>query len=202
MGQCSISPQQKPLEYENKRPMGHKKNLLCTSCGQTLKIDTTQAGSILNCHCGKQIQVPTLREIAQLPDADAAERIGTHSPRRWTRTQGILFAVGAACILLSAIIATILFANLPSLELTGRVGKVAALDRQLDRLSPSETLDLWRYYESAPTTMISIAEKTGSLQQRRSRSTLIGWVVGVLGVTAGVVLIIFSLRGGQPGRIP
>ncbi|MEC8337415.1 MAG: hypothetical protein VXZ84_04665, partial [Planctomycetota bacterium] len=82
--------------------MGHKKKLLCTSCGQTLNIDSTQAGSTLNCACGKPIQVPTLREIAQLPDADAAERTRAHSLRRWTRAQGILFAIGAVCLLLSA----------------------------------------------------------------------------------------------------
>lgn len=182
--------------------MGHKKKLLCMSCGQTHKIDSTQAGSILNCSCGEQIHVPTLREIAQLPDADAAEPTRTHSPRRWTRTQGILFAIGAVCLLLSAITATVLFANLPSLQLPGRAGNVAALDRQLDRLSASETHELWLYYQSAPNTMISIAEKTRSLEKRRSRSIFIGLVVGVLGVTVGVLLIIFSLRGRQPSRMP
>ncbi|MEC7502024.1 MAG: hypothetical protein VX970_09865 [Planctomycetota bacterium] len=182
--------------------MGHKKKLLCTSCGQTLNIDSTQAGSTLNCACGKPIQVPTLREIAQLPDADAAERTRTHSLRRWTRTQGILFAIGAVCLLLSAVTATLLFANLPSLQLTGRAGKVAALDQQLDRLSASETHELWLYYRSAPNTMISIAEKIGSLEKQRSRSIFAGLIIGVLGVTVGVVLIIFSLRGGQPTRMP
>ena len=182
--------------------MGHKKKLLCTSCGQTLNIDSTQAGSTLNCACGQLIQVPTLREIGQLPDADATGGIRTHSPRRWTRTQGILFAIGAVCLLFSAITATVLFANLPSLQLTGRAGNVAALDRQLDRLSASETHELWLYYQSAPNTMISIAEKIGSLERRRSRSILVGLSIGVLGVTVGVVLIIFSLRRVQPTRMP
>ena len=182
--------------------MGHKKKLLCISCGQTLRIDSTQAGSILICSCGEQVPVPTLREIAQLPDADAAEQMRTQSPRRWTRAQGILFAIGAASLLLSAITATVLFANLPPLKLTGRVGNVAALDRQLDRLSATETHELWLYYQSAPNTMISIAEEIGSLEKRRSRSIFVGSVVGVLGVTVGIVLIIFSLRGRQPSCMP
>ena len=176
--------------------MGHKKNLLC-ACGHTLVIDSTQAGSMLRCRCGEQIQVPTLREISQLPDAEHAARQATAIPGRWTRTQGILFAIGAACLLLGGTTATVLFTNLPKSDLPGRAGTVAKLDQQLDRLSPRDTLKLWQFYEAAPNLMVGIEKRLKTIENQRARYSLIGWIVGVGGLVTGAALISLSLRGGK-----
>ena len=177
--------------------MGHKKTLLC-DCGQSHLVDTPQAGSILLCHCGEKIQVPTLREIAQLPDAAATEEKAHSTPRRWTRTQGLFFAVGAASLLLAGGTATALFANLPPVQLPGRAGQIATLDSQLDTLGPKDTLELWRFYQSAPETMVGIAAKTQLIQKRRETYTIMAWVIGLTGFALGVVLIAFSLRSPRP----
>ncbi len=189
--------QRKRLEQEEQYRMGHKKNLLCV-CGDSLVIDSTQAGSMLPCHCGEQIQVPTLREIAQLPDAEPSSKKSSSYPRRWTRTQGILFAIGAACLLAAGITATVLFNRLPKSELPGSAGRVAALDRQLDSLTPQQTLELWQFYKAAPSMMVGIKQKMGTLEKRRVRYTMIGCIVGGGGLVTGCALIIFSLRWGKP----
>ncbi|MDG2408948.1 MAG: hypothetical protein P8M53_08075 [Pirellulales bacterium] len=177
--------------------MGHKKTLLC-DCGQSHLVDAPQAGSVLLCRCGEKIQVPTLREIAQLPDAPATEEKAHYAPRRWTRTQGLFFAVGAASLLLAGGTATALFANLPPVQLPGRAGQIATLDSQLDTLGPKDTLELWRFYQSAPETMVSIAEKTRLIQKQRETYTIMAWAIGLTGFALGVVLIAFSLRSPKP----
>ena len=44
--------------------------LLPCSCGQSIVIDTIQAGQEVRCSCGQSQLVPTLREIRQLPEAE------------------------------------------------------------------------------------------------------------------------------------
>jgi hypothetical protein len=180
--------------------MGHKKALFC-ACGQVHAVDTAQAGSMLHCHCGQKVQVPTLREIAQLPDIESTEERPQTTPRRWTRKQGILFAIGAAAVLLASGIATAIALNRPQKQLPGKAGTVAALDKQLNTLTAEDTLKLWRFYESAPVSMVAIAEKNRVNQKQRRTYTIISWSIGLVGIGIGTVLILFSLRPPKPRHI-
>ncbi len=180
--------------------MGQKKTISC-ACGQTHIVDTPQAGSILQCHCGRQIQVPTLREIAQLPAAEQTEGTEQISPRRWTHRQGILFAIGAAVVLLASGIAASLVAGRPPGQLPGKAAAVADLDSRLSTLNPTETLELWRFHQSAPDFMVSIAKKTHSMRKTRQTYTLAAWTIGLVGIAVGITCIALSLRSKKPRHI-
>jgi len=180
--------------------MGQKKTIFC-ACGQTHIVDTPQAGSILQCPCGQQIQVPALREIAQLPDAERTEGAEQISPRRWTRRQGILFAFGATVVLLASGIAASLVAGRPAGQLPGKAGAVADLDRRLSTLNPTETLELWRFHQSAPDFMVGIAKKTQSMRKTRRTYTFAAWTIGLVGIAVGITCIALSLRSEKPRHI-
>lgn len=68
--------------------------LPCTSCDQSMQIGVTQAGEELNCTCGVQILVPTLREIKALPAVESPEASPPLAKPAWSPGQGALFAIG------------------------------------------------------------------------------------------------------------
>ena len=49
--------------------------------------------------------------------------------------------------------------------------------------------------------MIGIEKKIGTLEKRRVRYTLVGWIVGIGGLVTGGAFIFYSLRGGKPQRM-
>lgn len=68
------------------------KHLVPCECGQAVAVETTQAGDDVTCACGRQVSVPALRSLRQLPRADAVA--DKPKVRGWSSTQGALFAVG------------------------------------------------------------------------------------------------------------
>ena len=175
--------------------MGRKKRLLC-ECGKVHLIETTQAGSSLPCDCGTEILVPTLREIAQLPDAE--EMPSTPRRSRWTHQQAIFFAVGVVIFFLGLGAATVLFSTRPAAQLPQPAGKVALLDMHLATLSPAETLDLWGYYQRAPRLMVELSKRIDENRSQRRLYTTLAWTLLASGTAIGASCVIFSLRLGKP----
>jgi hypothetical protein len=72
-------------------------------CGKTVAIEVSQAGQRVNCACGQQLEVPTMREIRQLPPLH--DEAKTSPPRRlatgnWSVAQRLVFSFGlAVCVL-------------------------------------------------------------------------------------------------------
>ncbi len=60
----------------------------------SVEITTAEAGRTVNCPCGKQVQVPTLREIQQLPRRQEAAK----ESAAWSTQQGILFSIGLVLV--------------------------------------------------------------------------------------------------------
>ncbi|MEE2780787.1 MAG: hypothetical protein VX431_01165 [Planctomycetota bacterium] len=171
--------------------MGRKKKLLC-QCGQVHLIETALAGSTLRCDCGIEILVPTLREIVQLEDAE--ETLSTQRRSRWTRQQGILFAIGVTLFFVGLGVAAILINMRPPAQLPGIDGKIASLDTQLAALTPAETLTLWGYYQGAPGAMVDLPGKIEKNHNRRQLYTTLTWSLVLAGTVAGAGCIIVSLR--------
>ena len=141
-------------------------------------IETTLAGSTLRCDCGTEILVPTLREIAQLEDAD--ETRSTQRRSRWTRQQGILFAIGVTLFFLGLGVAAILINMRPPAQLPGIDGKIASLDTQLATLTPG--------------AMVNLPGKIEKNNTRRQLYTTLAWSLALAGTVAGAGCIIVSLR--------
>jgi len=175
--------------------MGRKKKLFCQQCGEVHLVETTLAGSTLRCSCGIEILVPTLREIVQLEDAD--EALSTQRRGRWTRQQGILFAIGVTLFFIGLCVAGILINMRPPAQLPGVDGKIAALDTQLTKLTPAETLNLWGYYLGAPGAMVDLPAKIEKNHNRRQLYTTLAWSLAFAGTVAGAGCIIASMRSSQ-----
>ncbi|MGL6195868.1 MAG: hypothetical protein ACRC2T_13715 [Thermoguttaceae bacterium] len=52
-----------------------QKYLLPCTCGESVPIETTQAGQTVTCSCGLQLQVPTLLKIKKLPEYKEQEAV-------------------------------------------------------------------------------------------------------------------------------
>ena len=69
------------------------KYLLPCNCGESIAIDSTQAGQTVSCHCGLTSQVPSMRSIQQLErSSDSLE-----NPKQslgWNASAGAVFAGG------------------------------------------------------------------------------------------------------------
>ena len=75
--------------------------LLSCHGDNTVEVTTAEAGRTIACPCGKQVQVPTFREIQQLPRKQVASR---SEGENWSIQQGVLFSIGL--VLLAGAIGT------------------------------------------------------------------------------------------------
>jgi hypothetical protein len=79
------------------------RHLLPCPCGQSIPIDTSQAGEQITCaKCGHSQDAPTYRGIKALPldpgDVAAAKKAQAATPE-WSPMQGYLFAIGLVMLL-------------------------------------------------------------------------------------------------------
>ena len=72
--------------------------LLPCSCGKSIPIDTSQAGQEVRCSCGQSQEVPTLRGIRQLLQAEQAVTQQHRVKKPWSNKRTIWFAVGLTTI--------------------------------------------------------------------------------------------------------
>ncbi len=73
--------------------------LLTCDCGQQLTIQVRQAGETRTCACGRVVEIPTLRDIRQLPFAPDSvatpARVGS-----WSLAHGVAFALAIPVFLI------------------------------------------------------------------------------------------------------
>jgi hypothetical protein len=75
--------------------------LLPCSCGQSIPIETIQAGQEVRCSCGQAQLAPTLREIRQLPEAELAMTQLRLMKEAWSAKRTSIFAIGLIVAALS-----------------------------------------------------------------------------------------------------
>jgi hypothetical protein len=73
--------------------------LLTCDCGKSVPVEIGQAGGRVACSCGKQIDVPTLRQLRHLPRESAEVAAASGG---WGLRQGI---IAASLIIIAAIVA-------------------------------------------------------------------------------------------------
>lgn len=73
------------------------KYLLPCSCGEKIVIDVGKAGRTIRCQCGRQVEVPTLREIKKLRQfqQQPLDLASEWSPRRAAALAGAMMAIVA-----------------------------------------------------------------------------------------------------------
>lgn len=161
--------------------------LLDCQCGERIPIRTRQAGESVPCRCGCVIDVPTLRELRQLPAADDV----TQEPRRsnWTVAHGLMFAIG----ILVTIIAL------------GVVIQGARMRSELDIQRPDagdmtsmtllETWDTWERVRSYELDRSLVPVYVAN----RRRAAVLNKVVFAAGIfaAAGLLAVAAALIGGR-----
>jgi hypothetical protein len=173
--------------------MGMKYLLSCL-CGRQHTVQTSQAGDQVDCPCGERIEVPTLRELSQLPAVRPESAATGQQHAGWSRRQGILFVAGALLLILAAASVVLIYHALPPQTLPGRNGVAAGLDARADKLTPAETLQLWLFYKNSPGMMVALPERLEAAERKRTLLVLSAWLSGVLCSVSGLICLVFSLR--------
>ncbi|TWT46447.1 hypothetical protein [Botrimarina hoheduenensis] len=168
--------------------------LLPCPCGQSLRINVSQAGGVVTCDCGASVVVPRLRELRNLPEVESIEE----RPSAWGAAQGVL-AIGAilAALLLAA--AGWLNANEPPAPpQVDTAGYLKSVSVGVEGLSPAQSYDLWlqRYQPLASLgfvddlqPQIDLAQQAIALHRTYRNVALIAAGLALAGgIVAGLML--------------
>lgn len=126
------------------------KYLLPCHNGNTVEVTTADAGRMIACPCGKQVQVPTLRGVQALPRAVADTKPAAPT---WSAQQGACFSIGLCLMLVGLIGVGITYYGFRQIdttkpELTDEGH--AALGAWANSLDAASTLELWQALRDNP----------------------------------------------------
>lgn len=176
-------------------------------CHGEKKVEVTpaSAGRTIVCPCGKNVVVPTLRELRQLPRVDGDEARPRATAPAWSMQQGVIFSLGlflmAVCL---TALATLTFHRMridtSAPEMNQQMLK--RVDRALANAEPAATLDAWRMLRDNP-----LPEKRPKLifeaNREEARQLEIYMVVaGVVGLIGIGLVIAGPLARPKPRRRP
>lgn len=155
-----------------------EKFLLPCECGQSVVVERRQAGSIVNCVCGRPLEAPTIRGFEKLARADEEQE---QLPPIWGLRQGLVF-LGLFIALPAFAFAIFLYTQLPTLNESN-------ITQYINQISPVESWALWRLYSDgmpknpSPDTLAAI----------RGIQSL--WLKINLALIAGVIGLAISASG-------
>jgi hypothetical protein len=178
--------------------------LIPCECGRQIPISTSRAGESLTCECGRSFTAPKLRELRQLPAA-SDDQPGP-SRRAWSRQQGVLFAVGLALLMVSAVVLTVTTLQRTQLHTEPPEIPPEPLDEflaQIDRNTPLQNFEIWQ--TEILEEGLDRAGDPHYVIERRIASALdwirlAGGVGAVLGL--GMIVAAFVMRPATPSRQP
>lgn len=128
--------------------------LLSCSCGRQHTVTRSQAGQKIECECGNMLQVPTLRELTNLPSADSGEDSPPPQARdgktAWQGWRGPAIALASAGLIISLAYCG-WFSLQRSLINTSYTAdsEIAAGNELFDLYDPEELSLVWESYEVA-----------------------------------------------------
>jgi hypothetical protein len=170
-----------------------EKYLLPCSCGQKVSVERRQAGSSVICSCGKELEIPTIRNFAHLEKVESE----TESlPPLWGLRQGLVF-LGLVIALPALAYAGYVYSQLNTLE----TDFLQIVGQSTMDFTPAQSVMLWNMYKDgmpkAPTPYSArIVEAIQSLKR----------TIGIAGVIAIVGLLIaasgFLVKSAPAGKRP
>lgn len=178
--------------------------LLSCSCGRTIPVGVSQAGSTVVCSCGKSLDVPTIRGLKALPPDKEAAAATFAKPAAATEfnginLQGAMFVLGLLLTLAGLGLGGYngwLYTQIDTKNYDDEV--LAYIGGEIDKLSPSQLLETWKKLEE-----MGIGEyvPAGHIVARQaSQNAFRLAIAGGAMVVAGLVCVLFSLAGGQTRR--
>src|SRR6478609_3354126 len=119
--------------------------LLDCQCGQRLPVEIGQAGGRITCSCGKEIDVPTLRNLRHLPTADVEDTQARRASVPWNKRKGAI----AACLIVTSILAGAGIWNRltqPSVPKFDPGARLSNVEQQLKNITPADAFILSQNY--------------------------------------------------------
>jgi hypothetical protein len=110
--------------------------LLPCACGREIPIETSQAGEVVRCECGAELEAPTLLRMSSLKRAPEPVIDATPRQSRWGSRQRLRL-IGAIIAVPCLILAGLVFMTRPRLE-------NVITHRPLDTLSFYQTWQIWQ----------------------------------------------------------
>ncbi len=104
--------------------------LTCNACRHKTPVDAGRAGQSVRCECGKQLEVPSIRELRLLERAP--EEAGDAAMPAWNARKGLLF-IGAVLMAAGLAFGGYLWAMQPALI------DREAIDLEVQALSPADS---------------------------------------------------------------
>ncbi|MEX1040959.1 MAG: hypothetical protein WDZ51_10030 [Pirellulaceae bacterium] len=181
-----------------------KQYLLTTPDGEQVSVQEKHAGERITTPSGKQVEVPTLRELKKLPlapELPAAERAAS-SGRVWTRGLGMLFSGGLAIAAIGLVVIGVL-AYLTPVHVDYPIVKQEVVTKELDGLPMSELLEFWNRSKDPQIFENLRGQMTGYYQHLALRQVflyaILGCGIGVL-LGFGLMATAIVMAGKKPNR--
>jgi len=162
------------------------------SCGQSVRVDTAQAGETVRCVCGSELKVPALRDLSRLEPVVTSKVPSRRGRQRfWGRRQSRIFLGGLMTV--------------------GAVGALLLLEMMRPRLvdvkllPPVQVWTLWQDLRRGPDRNLAKSEQTIIDNQGMFRA---GEMITGICAAAGLLLMVVGYtmpgprasRDLQPGR--
>ncbi len=163
------------------------KYLLPCSCGQEIPVEAGQAGQTVRCHCGAELEVPTLLRMSSLKPAEPEPQSTQQPPGRWGARQRLV-VVGALIVVPALALIAYLLMTRPRLE-------AVPTHVPLDRLTLGQTWQIWQDLRSGIQRRPTVAERYYRDQLKLNRQWL-----GVAAVLCLVGLVVMASSLFVPRR--
>jgi len=191
-GQWHYSPGPLATHFRQKStaPMASRYLLPC-DCGNSIAVDTAQAGTQVTCSCGASLDVPTMRGLRDL-DPVREDHAKEEKSRGWGAGHGALL-LGLILFIVGAGPALYLYATIPEPPEYDPALDRQIIGRYVDSLSPAQTWGEYRARRPIPTPSLNKFSKQRSEWEQKVQRTM-RWVYVSSAVAAlGLVVAVLSL---------
>ena len=153
---------------------------LTCDCLQEILVRETQAGGTVSCVCGRQVPVPTFRELQALPVLDESNLVESSPEKQppsvghWNLYLGMLFAIAVPlAILCLAVFAFATWRRVP-LDLQKPDFREFRYQVDFDELPPTQ---LYAFWVGVREFSLELRPTPFYLEQRKLATRLNGWMV-------------------------
>ncbi len=152
--------------------------LLPCHAGKAVEVTVANAGRTVVCPCGKQVVVPTLRELRKLPLAQEKPAAGKSTASNWTLQQGVFFSLGLLLVMSAAVAVIVLGYYRWQID-TARPEfpdeYLEFKDQQVKGYSADQTLLFWATFDQPLPPPSAASRRSTNITARRPANCISTW---------------------------
>ena len=177
--------------------------LLPCSCGKTIPVGLSQAGSSVTCQCGQSVIVPTVRGLRALPPEGGVRqpppKPAAASEINGVNLQGMMFVIGLVLLLAGLSVAGYYGYEHSQIDVADYSAEYERLDEeQIDKMAPISLMQLWINFSRDGLGEHVSPEHV--IRREASAYAFRSMVAGIGTTILGFGLIGYSLAGGSSVR--